>query len=113
MVGVDGFDEVVGDFGADGLVHDVLFFGLGDHDDGDVGLLLLDAGECFEAGEAGHVLVEDDEVEVVCGDEVEGVAAVVGGEDVVSFFAEEEEVGFEEVDFVVGPEDAVCVYIHN
>ena len=34
LIGVDGLDEVVGNLLSDGLVHDVLFLALGDHNDG-------------------------------------------------------------------------------
>lgn len=49
LVGIDGFYEVVGNAVADGLVHDVFFFGLCDHDYGDFGVPLVDDVEGFEA----------------------------------------------------------------
>ena len=42
LVRVDGLDEVVGNLGADGLVHDVLLLALGHHHHGHCGLHLLD-----------------------------------------------------------------------
>ena len=62
LCGVDGFDEVVGDFGSDGLLHDVLFLALRHHDDGCGRQQLLDAVEGLQSAQARHVLVEQDEV---------------------------------------------------
>ena len=61
---VDGFDEVIGYFRADGLFHDVLFFALGAHHHGRGRLYFLDALQRFEPRKAGHHLVEHDKVEV-------------------------------------------------
>ena len=65
LVGVDGLYQIVGYLVADGLVHDVLLLAFGNHDYRDVGRRLFDAREGFEAGESGHVLVEDYKVEVL------------------------------------------------
>ena len=61
---IDGFDEVIGYFRADGLFHDVLFFALGAHHHGRGRLYFLDALQRFESRKARHHLVEHDEVEV-------------------------------------------------
>ena len=61
---VDGFDEVIGYFRADGLFHNVLFFALGAHHHGRGRLYFLDALQRFEPRKAGHHLVEHDKVEV-------------------------------------------------
>ena len=43
LVGIDGLDEVVGYLGTDGLIHYILLFTFGHHDDGDGGVDFLDA----------------------------------------------------------------------
>ena len=105
LVRIDGLDEVVGDFRADGFVHDVLFFGLGDHHDGGRGGVFLDPGEGFESGHPGHHFVEDDEVEGFLLHHLDGVVAVVAGFDFVSFVLQKQEVGFQEFDLIVYPQN--------
>lgn len=48
LIGIDRLDEVIGYFVSDGLVHDVFFFALGDHDDGNLGIFHLDLAEGIE-----------------------------------------------------------------
>ena len=102
---VDRFDEVVGNFRADCLVHDVLFLAFGHHDDGHVGPELLDLRQGLEAAESGHVLVEQDEVEIFLAATVYGVGAVRGGHYVVVLFGQEEDVRAEHFDLVVHPQE--------
>ena len=63
LIGIDRLDEVIGYFVSDGLVHDVFFFALGDHDDGNLGIFHLDLAEGIEPAQSRHVFVEDNEVE--------------------------------------------------
>ncbi len=105
LAGIDGLDEVVGYLGADGLVHDILFLALGNHDDGDGRVDFLDAREGFESAESGHVLVEEDEVEGLFAAQVDGVLAVGGGDDAVAFLLKKNDVGLEEFHFVVDPQE--------
>ena len=63
LVGIDGFDEIVCNFGANRLFHEVFLFVLGDHDDGDVGREFLELHECLQSRKSGHVLIEQNEVE--------------------------------------------------
>ena len=104
LVGVDGLDEVVGDFRADGLVHDVLLLALGDHDDGCAGRDLLDEVQRLQPAEAGHVLVEQDEVVGGLAATVDGIAAVRDGVNGVVLAFEEKDVRAQELYFVVYPE---------
>ncbi len=104
LVRIHGFDKVVGDLRTHGLVHDVLLLALGDHDHGRGGAHLLDLGEGFEAGHAGHHLVEYDQVVGRFRGHVDGVVAVVAGLHLVAFLPEEEHVGLEQLHFVVYPE---------
>ena len=64
---------------------------------------LVDARECLEPGESGHVLVEEHERVGLAVEGVEGVAAVAHGVDVISFCLQEQYVGLEKVDLIVGP----------
>ena len=107
--GVYGLDEVVGDLGPDGLLHDVLLLALGDHDHGCRGGDFLDAAQCLEPAQPGHVLVEQDEVEGGLGAAVEGIVAVRYGLHLVAFLLEEEDVGLQELNLVVHPEQFVCI----
>ena len=107
LVGIDGLYEIVGDFIPDGLIHYVLFFALGYHDHGNLRSEFFYPLKRFESCQAGHILVEDNEVERLAADELEGVAAVVGGNGFVTLRAEEQYVGLQKVYFVVGPEDCV------
>ena len=82
---IDGLDEVVGYLGADGLVHDVLLFVLRHHDDGSLGLYVLDALERLKSCQTGHHLVEQHEVERLLLTLLDGVHAIAGHDDVVAF----------------------------
>ena len=104
LIGVDGFDEVVGDLRADGLVHDVLLLALGHHDDGRRGAHLLDLGKGFESRHAGHHFVEDDQVVGSFGSHVDRVVSVVAGVHFIALLFEEQDVGLQEFDLVVHPE---------
>ena len=105
LAGADGLDEVVADFAAEGVLHDVFFFAFGDHHDGERGPAEFDLAEGVEAGEAGHLLVEQDEVGQFALELIECVGAGAEGRYAVVALFEEEDVRFEEVDLVVDPED--------
>ena len=64
----------------------------------------LDSLEGFKAGQAWHVLVEYDKVEVLLRGKFKCVGTAACGHDVVAFAFEKEDVGFQEVDLIVGPE---------
>ena len=107
---VHGLDKVVSDFAADGLVHDVLLLAFGDHDHGHVGLEDFDLLQSFESADAGHVLVEDDEIEVLLLQCVECVAAVGHCAHFIALAVQKQDVGLEQVDFVVGPKDEFLIH---
>ena len=106
LLGVDRLDEVVRDLPPDGVLHQVLLLGLRDHHDGRLGAVLLDPLQRVQPTQPGHLLVQEDDVEAVALDAVHGVGAVGDGLDVEALGFEEEDVRLEEVDLVVGPEDA-------
>ena len=104
LVGVDGFDEVVADLGAEGFFHDGFGLVFGDHDDGHIGVGRFQAGEGFQPGDAGHALIQENDVDGLIGFTlIEGIMAVGHLDDVVAFFFQKEELGFEQFDLVVGP----------
>ena len=104
LIGVHGFDEVVGDLRSDGLVHDVLLFALRYHDYGRRGAYLFDFRKRFEPRHAGHHLVEDNQVVGRLRGHVDGVVTVVAGVYLVSFPLQKENMGLEQLHFVVHPE---------
>ena len=85
LVGVHGLDEVVGDFGTDGLVHDVLFFALRHHHNGGGRRDFLDLLQRFQTREAGHHLVEQHQVEGLLPALVDGIGAVAHCCHIVTF----------------------------
>ena len=106
LLRVDRLDEVVRDVAADGVLHDVLLLGLGDHHDRHLGPVRLDLLERVEPAQAGHLLVQKDDVVARVLGAVDGVGAVGDRLDLVALGLEKEDVGLEKVDLVVGPEDA-------
>ena len=65
----------------------------------------LDAVERLQPAEAGHVLVQEDDVVFLRLRLLHGVEAVVHGIHRVAFALQEEHMGTEQIDLVVGPED--------
>jgi len=61
---IDRFRQIVIDTSPDGLVHQVFFFALGDHDDWHVRVAPLQLLQRRQSVETGHHLIEQDEVEV-------------------------------------------------
>ncbi len=92
--GADGVDDVVD--GAEG----------GDHDDRQLGVHGGDAGEEIDAGLAGEGEVEEEEIEVVAGEDVEALGAVGGHGDVEAFEDEEGFEGLADAGLIVNDEDA-------
>ena len=101
--GIDRFEQIVVNLASDGLVHQVLSLVFGDHHHGNVGMEVFDGCQGFQSGESGHILVEEDEVEVFVAAKFNGVTAVRGCRHFVSAFLQEDTVCFEQVDFVVDP----------
>ena len=103
LIRIDRFDQVVGNFRADRLVHDVLLLAFGDHNDRGHRPDLLDARQGFETGQTGHHFVEDDQIVLFRSSQIDRIVPVVAGLDVVPFPLKEQNVGLEEVDLVVDP----------
>ena len=85
LTGIDGLDEVIGYFVSDGLVHDVFFFALGDHDDGNLGIFHLDLAEGIEPAQSRHVFVEDNEVEGLMSSFFKRISSIRYSCDFISF----------------------------
>ena len=103
LIGIDGLDDVIGDFRTDGFVHDILLFAFGNHDYGGGGTHLLDLGKRFETRHAGHHFVEDDQVIGAVADHVDRIVTVVAGIDVISFLPQEKYMRFQQFDFIIDP----------
>ena len=113
LVRVDGLDEVVADLGADGLLHDVLFLTLGDHDDGHVGMFVLDALKRFYAIQPRHVLVQKNHVERPRLHLVQGLHAAVHPRHVVALLVQEQNVRLQQFDFVVSPKNMWSSHLNS
>ena len=72
---------------------------------------LLHAGERFETAQPRHVLVEDYQVEVLLLHPVEGVETVIHGDDFISLLTEEKNMGFQQIDLVIGPKQGFTLHI--
>jgi hypothetical protein len=70
-------------------------------------LALLDQSKSLEAGESGHILVKDNEIEVLTVSEGESIAAVVGSDKFIALVAQEHQVGLQQVDLIVGPKYSI------
>ncbi len=92
--GADGFDDVV-----DGAVG-------GDHDDGQLGLALLDLRQQLEAALAGQGEVEEHEVEVVLVKHAQSLFAVGGHVDRIAFQREQHFKRLADGGLVVDDQDA-------
>lgn len=106
---VDGFDEVVGYFLSDSLFHDAFLLAFCNHDNGEFGVQAFDFLQCFESGQSGHILVEEDDVERFGAAYINSVLPVVGGEDFVVSASQVDDIGFEEVNFIVRPKYSIGV----
>lgn len=114
LIWIDGLDQVIGDLPADGLVHQLLLFALSDHDDGHEGAKFFDSLQGVEARQAGHVFVEEDQVEGLALDGLDGIGSAQDGRHFVALVLEEEDVRLEQVDLVVGPKDLIdFIRIHD
>ena len=101
--GVDRLDEIVGDFRADSLVHDVLLLALGDHHDRGCRLNLFQFLKCFKSANARHHLVEQNEVKSALVALVDGIGAVSHRHHLISFLLKEHDVRTKKLYLVINP----------
>ena len=93
LVGVDGFDEIVGNVLSHSLVHDVLFLTLRYHDDGNGGLNLLDALQGFYSRQSGHHFVQQDQIEAPLTTFLNGVKAIGHRHHLIALLFQEKQMG--------------------
>ena len=105
LVRVHRFDQIVADLCADGLVHQVLRLILGDHDDRDMRVLLLDAGEGLQPRHAGHRLVQQNHIDRLRAQEFQGIGTVREHGDCIALRFQETLLGFQAFDLVIYPKD--------
>ena len=105
LVGVHRLDKVVADFAAEGLVHDVLLLALGNHDNWHMGVAGLKLAEGVQTAQSRHVLVQKDNVYTLAVfiKRIEGLGAAHHRNDGITALLEKKDVGFQQVDFVIGP----------
>ena len=111
LAGVDGLEEIVGNLGADGFVHDSFFFALGDHDYRQGREVFFDFVKGFHTRQAGHLFVEENDIDGLVAEGFHRIHPVVERDYFVAFGLKEHHMGFEEVDFVVDPEDSCCCHL--
>ena len=85
LVGIDRFDEVVGDVGTNGVFHNVLLLALGNHHDRNVRMRFLDVLQGLQTAESGHILIQENDVDELFFQDFNGFAAAQGGNHVVAF----------------------------
>ena len=103
LIGIYGFDEVVGNLRADGLIHNILLLALGNHNHRRSGSNLFDSRQCFESRNAGHHLVENDQIVALSRRHLDCVVSIVAGIDLIAFGFEEQYMRFQQLDLVINP----------
>ncbi len=104
LIGIDRLYEIVGNLATHSLIHNIFLLALGNHNHRRLRQALLQFREGFESGKSRHVLVEDNKVERLGKGHIERVASVIGSDKLVALVPEKQQVGLEEVDFVIGPQ---------
>ena len=109
---VDRLDQVVADVGAERLLEGGVLLALRDDDDGEVGGQLLEVLERVETAAAGHLLVEQHDVEGAPSQHLQRVVGVARAVHLVALLPQEDAVRLEKLDLVVDPEDGLGVGGH-
>ena len=108
---VHRLNQIVGNLAADSLIHDVFLLAFRNHNHGHIGLRNLDLLQRLQSADARHILIENDEVEILLRYGVECVATVGHCGHFVAFVLQKQNMRFQEIDFVVGPENLFLVHI--
>ena len=111
LSGIDRFDKVVGNLTANGLIHNVLLFALGNHNHRNCGKNFLNAGKRFQAIDTRHVLVKKNKVIGRLGTLFEGIIAIRHGIDLIAFLFQEQDVGLQQFYLIVYPKEFICSHI--
>ena len=101
---VDGLDEILADVWRPGLAERRILLALRDHDDGEVGRELAHFLVRLEAALAGHLLIEQQQIERASPKQLYRVVGIRCRLDFVSFLAQEDAVRLEELCLVVHPQ---------
>ena len=106
-------DQIVVDALPDRLVHERFRFVLRDQHDRDGWVLVLDRFERGKPAEPGHRFVEQDDVELLARGTRDGVISIGDGGDLVALRFQEQDVGLQEVDLVIGPKNFSILERHG
>ena len=104
LVGVDGFDQVIGNLLSDGLLHDVFLLALGHHHHRQRRLQLLDALQRFQSTQAWHLFVEQYKVEIVFTTLVDGIRTIRHRHHLIAFLLQEQQVSPQLLHLVIHPQ---------
>ena len=87
-----------------------MFLALGDHNHRRLRRNFLHTLQSLQPGETGHVFIENHQIEMTRGHKLEGVAAIVDRHRLVAFRFQEEDVGLQEVNLIICPQDIVIAH---
>jgi hypothetical protein len=104
---IDRLDEIVIDVDADRLAHRRIFLALRDHHDRKRGIEIAQLAKRFESTLARHLLIEQHQAVRSPAQHLDRVVGVGRRVDVVSFVTQEDAVRFEQVRFVIHPQNAL------
>ena len=105
LTGRHGFNQVVADFSAEGVIHNMFLLALGNHHHRQLRPALLDELQRVDAAQAGHLLVEEHQIGHHRLQLVERVASALHGHHAIALLLEVQYMGFQQVDFIIGPKD--------
>ena len=105
LVGIHGFDEVIGDTGADGVLHNVFLLAFGNHHDGEMGVVFLQSFQGFQAAQTGHILIQKYDVHKLFLQNFKCFRAAERGDDLVAFGVQKQDMGLQQINLVVRPQN--------
>ena len=91
-MGLTGLMKIVGYLLPDGLLHDVLFFALGNHHHAYRRIYLLEFAQGFQTADTRHLLVEQYQIEVALTTLIDSIGTVAHSHDLIAFLLEEHDV---------------------
>ena len=112
LVRVDRFDQVVGNLVSDCLIHNAFLFAFGNHDDRHVRVDFLNVGECFQTGQARHVLVQENNIERLFPATVDCILPADYRNHFIPFILQKQNVRFQQIDLIICPKYSVFLYCH-
>ena len=93
LIGVNRFNEIVGYFVANSLVHNIFFLTLGNHYHRYFGVSFFDAAQCLQTAQSGHILVQNYQVEFLFFAHLKGIDTIRYGCEIVSLLCEKKYMG--------------------